>query len=187
MSSALLPPGSTGMEAAFADAAEAALGLEVPIRDLWDPRTCPVEFLPWLAWTLSVDTWEETWPETFKRQAVAESLAIHRIKGSPGAIRRALTALGFGDAVVTEGVGGPRYDGSILYDGAQSYGQPAHWATYQVWINRPISPEQATQIVAVLDLIAPARCELAALNYEQAVALYDGEQTYDGTINYGTV
>ncbi|MEM7269511.1 MAG: phage tail protein I [Pseudomonadota bacterium] len=185
MSRALLPTTSTEMEGAAADAFAAHLSFGVPIRDLWSPERCPAAFLPHLAWTLSVDTWRADWPESVKRTAIAESLAIHRIKGTPAAIRRALAALGFGDAAVSEGVDAPRYDASIDYDGAEQYGAPVHWATYRVYLSRPVTNEQAAEVREVLDLIAPARCDLAELNYVEASLLYDGAALFDGSYNYG--
>ncbi|GHK16942.1 hypothetical protein ECZU03_07310 [Escherichia coli] len=33
--------------------------MPVPLRTLWNWRTCPVKLLPYLAWALSVDRWDE--------------------------------------------------------------------------------------------------------------------------------
>jgi len=42
----LLPPSATPLER-YAAAALAALGqLRVPLRDLWNPMTCPIDLLP---------------------------------------------------------------------------------------------------------------------------------------------
>lgn len=46
----LLPPGSTPLERRLAQACSGISDLQVPLRDLWDPATCPVSFLPYLAW-----------------------------------------------------------------------------------------------------------------------------------------
>jgi len=43
---------------------------------------CPAELLPWLAWGLSVDTWDAGWTEADKRAAVAGSIELHRRKGT---------------------------------------------------------------------------------------------------------
>lgn len=61
---------------------------------LWNPDTCPVEFLPWLAWALSVDQWDNAWSEEAKRAVCRASLSIHKIKGTPGAVENALAAAG---------------------------------------------------------------------------------------------
>lgn len=77
-------------------AANAVIGaLPVPLRDLVNPDTCPVDLLPWLADYLSVDAWDITWSEAQKRETIRASLGIHRMKGTIGAVKRALAALGF--------------------------------------------------------------------------------------------
>lgn len=63
------------------------------IGDLWNPDECPENLLPWLAWALSVDHWDTTWTENSKRQAIKDSIFVHRKKGTRGAIDRALNAL----------------------------------------------------------------------------------------------
>ncbi len=64
------------------------------IRSLFDPMTCPVELLPWLAYALSVDVWNDRWPEQTKRAVCANSLNVHLHKGTLGGIEHALGALG---------------------------------------------------------------------------------------------
>ena len=77
----LLPPNATRFERALE--AGAARIVDVPSPpDLDDPMTCPVELLPWLAWGLSVDTWDADWSDQDKRVAVATSIALHRHKGT---------------------------------------------------------------------------------------------------------
>jgi phage tail P2-like protein len=91
----LLPPNSTDTERAT-ECATARLGdISVPTRTLWDPANCPADLLPWLAWAFSVDNWDSRWPEAKQRQVVAQALAIHKHKGTAGALRRALDALGY--------------------------------------------------------------------------------------------
>ncbi len=64
MSNRLLPVGSSPLEVAAAAACAKLENVPVPLRELWDPLACPLEFLPYLAWALSVDRWDENWPET---------------------------------------------------------------------------------------------------------------------------
>ncbi len=68
--------------------------LPVDIATVWDPHACPVERLPWLAWALSVDTWDSDWPESTKRSLIANSVQIHKTKGTVSAIERVMDALG---------------------------------------------------------------------------------------------
>lgn len=185
MSERLIPNNSVPHERALANMAGEMLDMPVPIRDLWSPDRCPAAALPHLAWALSVDFWDPAWPETRKRASIRESIRIHRTKGSPGSIKRVLRALGMGDAVITEGIDAIRYDGSADYDGSERYGEPAHWATYRVYLSRPITNAQAAMVREVLSLTAPARCRLAGLDYVEANNIYDGEIDYDGAFNYG--
>lgn len=89
----LLPRNATKPERALS----LATGRTVPVpnRTLWSPETCPADILPWLAWSLSVDEWDAGWTESQKRNAIAESIAQHRRKGTVGALRRALQTLGY--------------------------------------------------------------------------------------------
>ena len=70
------------------------------IATIYDPARCPAALLPWLAFALSVDRWEDTWPEEIKRAVIAASPAIHRLKGTVASIRAALNVFGFRSAVV---------------------------------------------------------------------------------------
>ena len=91
----LLPPGSSALERRLAQACSGISDLNVPLRDLWNPWKCPVKFVPYLAWAFSVDRWEETWPETDKRQAVSDAFWIHQRKGTVAAVRRVIETLGY--------------------------------------------------------------------------------------------
>jgi phage tail P2-like protein len=90
----LLPPNAQPAETALATAAARLSEVPVPVGTLWDPARCPASYLPWLAWALSVDNWDSTWPEAVKRQILAQSIAVHQRKGTVGAVRRAMAALG---------------------------------------------------------------------------------------------
>ncbi|UVC28819.1 phage tail protein I [Pantoea sp. SOD02] len=95
MSNSLLPPGSSALERRLAQACSGISGLNVPLRALWNPDTCPVNFLPYLAWAFSVDRWDESWPESVKRKVVKDAFYIHQHKGTVSAIRRVVEPLGY--------------------------------------------------------------------------------------------
>lgn len=61
--SRLLPTGSSPLEVAAAKACAEIEKTPVSIRELWNPDTCPANLLPWLAWSFSVDRWDDKWPE----------------------------------------------------------------------------------------------------------------------------
>lgn len=74
--------------------------LPVPLRTVWNPETCPESLLPWLAWALSVDEWNKAWSAAQKRETIKRSFIIHRHKGTVGAVREALAALGMQASLV---------------------------------------------------------------------------------------
>lgn len=91
----LLPPNATALERNVA-AVNARLGeLPVPLRALVDPDALPVDKLPWLASYMSVDSWNLDLSESQKRESIKSSISVHRVKGTIGAVRRALGSLGF--------------------------------------------------------------------------------------------
>ena len=178
----ILPPNATETELAI----EAAVDTEVPvpIRAVICPDGCLPELLPWLAWTFSVDVWDPDWPESTKRAVIAASISVHRQKGTLASIRAALDAAGYPEARIVE-TWGTLYDGSINYDGSATYASPDHWAQYRIELPRPITIAQAGAVRAILAAVAPARCELVGLFFEEAAHLYDGSIRYDGTHSYG--
>ncbi|WP_338492022.1 phage tail protein I [Erwinia aphidicola] len=95
MSDRLLPVGSSQLEVAAAEACARLQQLPVPLRTLWNPQTCPLPLLPYLAWAWSVDRWDQEWPEETRRAVVAASQFIHRRKGTISAIRRVVEPLGY--------------------------------------------------------------------------------------------
>jgi phage tail P2-like protein len=103
-SQSLLPPNSTALERGLSLATERASTLPVRIRDAWSPQNCPAGMLPWLAWALSVDEWDAAWSEQQKRDTIAASIQVHRVKGTLGALRRALSALGH-EVIIDEKTG----------------------------------------------------------------------------------
>ncbi len=95
MSKTLTPPSSTRLERVAARVCASLAEVRVPLRQLWDPYTCPVDLLPYLAWAFSVDSWDETWPAKTKRNVIASAYYIHSHKGTIGAIRRVVEPLGY--------------------------------------------------------------------------------------------
>lgn len=91
----LLPVGSSALEVAAAKAAAEIARVPVPLRTLWNPATCPVPLLPYLAWALSVDRWDFNWPDATKRSVIASSFYVHQHKGTISALRRVVEPLGY--------------------------------------------------------------------------------------------
>lgn len=126
----LLPPNATELELAVEQAFSKRLGqINVSVKDLWNPSTCPDRLLTWLAWAMSVDNWVEAPPSlvfdhekltaaeqalydereaerkaVFKKQReiIKHAFYVHKHKGTIGAIRKALESLNAGDIRVQE-------------------------------------------------------------------------------------
>jgi len=87
----LLPDSATHFERELAALSAELDALDpVVIETLWDAWRCPAVLLPWLAWALSIDAWDDGWAEPVKRQAIADSPDYHRIKGTVQAVTSAL-------------------------------------------------------------------------------------------------
>lgn len=96
----VLPPFSSNLERAL-ERISMKMIREARIVDVWNPDTADEEFLPWLAYSVSVDDWDSTWPEDVRRDVIRRSIEVHRRKGTRGAVVRAVEALGI-DAEVIE-------------------------------------------------------------------------------------
>lgn len=85
----LLPPNATPFERAL-EAAARSEAIDTPIDTLVDPARIDATWLPWLAYGLSVDSWDADWSEADKREAVAGSIALHRRKGARASVETVL-------------------------------------------------------------------------------------------------
>ncbi|HFQ4953868.1 TPA: phage tail protein I [Vibrio vulnificus] len=96
----LLPPNASKHERDV----EAVISppLSFPNRDIWNPDKCPEHLLPHLAWALSVDNWDSSWPVERKRQVIKDSVYIHRKKGTRDAVEKVVSAIRGDDTKVTE-------------------------------------------------------------------------------------
>ena len=86
----LLPPNASPLETALEQAGGRLSDVPMPIRDLWNPKTCPRALLPWLAWGVSIDFWDTNWTQDRKRAEIANAIAAQRCKGTRGSLRQVL-------------------------------------------------------------------------------------------------
>jgi phage tail P2-like protein len=87
-SPALLPNNRTPLERALEGVSAARFPLPTElVAAVWNPDTCPADLLPYLAWGLSVDLWDDNWHETTKREACRNALRLHRLKTTPAGIK----------------------------------------------------------------------------------------------------
>ncbi|HBN7642434.1 phage tail protein I [Pseudomonas aeruginosa] len=90
----LLPPNASPLERKLEQATLRLGTMAVPLRELWNPETCPANLLPWLAWTLSLDSWQPYWPEAVKRARIRSAVDIQRRKGTAKSVRDVVRSFG---------------------------------------------------------------------------------------------
>lgn len=146
MTDSLLPPNATKLELAIEQATKRLDTIFTDLRVLWSPDACPEALLPWLAWTLSLDSWSPDWPLYIKRSRVRRAIEIARGKGTAASVRAVVES--FGGAVALRewwqpgGSGEPHtFDLVITLNGMN--GQPATAA----FINSVISEVTRTKPV----------------------------------------
>lgn len=165
----LLPLNSTQLERAM----EAAFFEKtiVPLRDLYNPDTCPVHLLPHLAWAWSVDRWDYRWSEATKRAAVKASFYIHKHKGTIGAIRRVVEPLGYLIEI-------------IEWFNTVPEGVPGTFALKVGVLDTGITEEMYQELERLIDDAKPVTRHLTGLaisletqgNLNIAVSLYEGDE-----------
>jgi phage tail P2-like protein len=192
MSTTLLPSNATSAERAVSEAVAARIdAITTPLRELWNPVTCRADLLPWLAWALSVDDWDTGWPDDVKRDSIAESIEFHRHKGTPWAVKRSLIRLGFENVEILEGTN-QRYNGSIAYDGTDTYGNDYGPYEFAVLLNAAKAVSGGTTGTLTAELIAEInrRIDVAKNERSKLVAIYqyllfyNGVNSYDGIEQY---
>jgi phage tail P2-like protein len=126
---------------------------------------------PWLFWEYAVGDVLPllpiiTSPEE-RKSVIQQALQIHRLKGTPAAIRLALASMGHEDVVIEEGLPAVRHNGAerrgdrLRYDGA------ARWAQFRVALSlgddAGINAASAERVLATIDTVKAARSKLYAL------------------------
>lgn len=98
-----LPPSASKMERVMEQVFWEELALiERDIRNFYDPSQCRIDLLPYLAWEMSVDYWDENWSEQTKRDVIAASNPIHTTKGTRHALDKSIESIRDDGLSVTE-------------------------------------------------------------------------------------
>ena len=167
--SSLLPLNSTQLERAI----EAAFAekTEIPLRTLYNPDTCPVQLLPWLAWTWSVDRWDNKWSEAVKRSAIRSAFYVHAHKGTIGALRRVVEPLGYLIEVIEWWQTAPK-------------GVPGTFALKVGVLDTGITEEMYLELERLIDDAKPVSRPLTglAISMETQGAINIGVALYEGDV-----
>ncbi|UTG72280.1 phage tail protein [Neisseria subflava] len=172
----------------------AELGLRLDLAEL--PQLMPrlvdlvaPEHLPLLAESRSILGADGYWlaeSDDARRRLIKGAYELHRYKGTPWAIREIVRRLGFGEVQIIEGMGNKHHNGEITRDGTYSHGHSDRWAHYRIVTNNVITNDQAALLRRTLRAFAPARCILAALDYQASALRHNGRALRDGRFNRGT-
>ena len=94
--SSLLDQAASGMERAMADVdAERLIRIYAEaVLDVWDPYRIQFRHLPYLAWALNVNLWDDNWRETTQRSWTARQLEFHSLRGTKDGMRMAIDYVG---------------------------------------------------------------------------------------------
>lgn len=163
----LLPLNSTqlerAVEAAFAEKTK------IPLRTLYNPDTCPAQLLPWLAWTWSVDRWDNKWSEAVKRSAIRSAFYVHAHKGTIGALRRVVEPLGYLIDVIEWWQTNPQ-------------GVPGTFALKVGVLDTGITEEMYLELERLIDDAKPVSRRLTglAISLETAGTVFIGASVYEG-------
>lgn len=125
---------------------------------------------------------------TNRRTLVKNAIAIHRKKGTPAGIKRAIAAAGFGDVAIVERPGELTRNGSGRRDALYTHGSnPGQWINYHLIMQRPVTNDQAVLIRDLCSEFAPARCKLVHIVYTEAPLRHNGHGRRDGSYNHGMI
>lgn len=160
-----------------------------PIDNIFDPQKCDVKFLPYLAYAKGVDIWNEAFTEQNKRNLIAASLKLHKLKGTVWAMQEVLKALDMASdeepADIKEGLC-IKYDGSHKSDGIYNHGDKSKWRYYTIKLAKPVTIKKGLAARDLLEQYAPKRSILKIITYSKLNA-YDKTIKYDGTYSHGTI
>lgn len=98
----LLSPNATKLLKDLEAVSSKSIDLQTLNRFVNNPNLAPANILPWLAWSLSVDDWDENWSIDVRRSVIKASVEVHRQKGTIGALKKALAAFNYQNIKIEE-------------------------------------------------------------------------------------
>jgi phage tail P2-like protein len=135
-------------------------GLKRQVPFLWDADTCPMAFLPLLAWAFRLDFFDTFWPESFQRSMVKNARRINQLRGTVAGLKLMLELLGHPNAQVIESPGVPRRGEGLVRDGSRQRAKPTDWALFSIVLTNPISDRQFELLKQAVDRVKRNCCWL---------------------------
>ena len=172
--------------------------LDLSVLDIYDIDNVAVSALYDLADqfnVLGLRGWLLAGTEQQRRDLIKEAIQLHQTAGTPFAIKRVMTLVGYPNATIEENPGN-FYIGEWTYDGTRAY-SGAQFGTFIVTLDpaeSKVSGELINLIVALINEWKNARSWLLdlrigdislfsnLLQYDE-LWLYNSNQTYDGERN----
>lgn len=175
MFSPLLPPNSTKLEKALDEQTQRLDTLPVTFASLIDTNTCPVSFLPWLAWSRRVEYWDGQWSESKQRDVIKGARAFNAQRGTKSTLTQAMENIGLGHSL-------------LAWHELYPKGTPYSF-TVKITSGR-ISVQQQQEIYTALDSVKSARDQFSidasvvnTVQFFVAGATRTGNTTYISTPN----
>lgn len=169
--SSVLPSSAEDLERTL----ETVMGrlLEVPtgVNAHTDADQCPEDLLPFLAWYLSVDTWNSSWSVEEKREAIRNSVTVHSRKGTRAAVKLGLLTLDLTSEIVE-------------WFQTDPAGDPGTFSVDVLGGEIPISAEMIDDVATIVDATKNLRSHLTGINITalSSGSMYMGAVTYAGDI-----
>lgn len=140
-------------------------GLRRLVPFLWDADTCPLAFLPLMAWAFRLDFFDTAWPERFQRDMLKNARRINQLRGTVAGVKLALELLGHPNAQVIEAQAVRRRgDPGLTRDASWRRSDPTLWATFSIVLTNPISDRQYQILLQVVDRVKRNCCVLVEMN-----------------------
>lgn len=172
----VLPAGSTPLEHDLVDAYDAQI-MPLLIPTLKDPDTCPEPLLAIMAYERNADAWSDAWPVATKRSMLKAARTIQARKGTVGAVRDVLKAMGQGAAVIVERIGGRRWDDGAAYDTNHQW--DGSWATFAVQLSQPVTAAQGALIIDAINAAKRTSAHLLWLDMSANPLTWDANYCFD--------
>jgi phage tail P2-like protein len=144
--------------------------IDLSVLLIYNINSCPEILLPILASQFNVkgvEGWKFVSTIDQKRELILNSGFVHKLKGTPYSMKRAMESIGFPGVYFQEGVG-KYYDGSFNHDGSETHGSEG-WAKYIAFVPvadpENVSAETTEIITKTLNEYAPVRCYLDSIVY----------------------
>jgi P2-related tail formation protein len=166
------------------------------------------EILDVLGFQFHIEGWELAQTDQEKRNLIKSAIELHRYKGTPYAIKKAIKSVGYKDVELEERLPQIKYDGQYNYSGSEDYAGGVRWALFRAIIdigeNKPITAAETQKLIDLINEYKNVRSHLKDISFTASVEdvfseLIDSIQTilhsstaetynwglrYDGSINY---